>query len=90
MWIWKPSRWPTEVAGLVEIALDDAISLADAKVDRVPARYATRGEHGLIYTESTLSRAELVPNYLVLDQLYLRLFIAAHRYCAGERTHLFW
>ncbi|MEV4602108.1 hypothetical protein AB0K15_32525 [Amycolatopsis sp. NPDC049253] len=22
--------------------------------------------------------------------LYLRLFVAARRFCAGERTHLFW
>lgn len=32
----------------------------------------------------------LAPNYLALDQLYLRLFVAARRYIDGERQHLFW
>ncbi|MEV0702675.1 NUDIX domain-containing protein [Saccharopolyspora sp. NPDC050389] len=79
-----------EVSGLVDIDLDDAITLADGDADAVPARYATRTERGLTYTEGSLSRTELVPNYLKLDQLYLRLFVAAHRYCGGERAHLFW
>lgn len=79
-----------EVSGLVDLDLDDAIILADGHTDRAPARYATRNEHGVAHTEGTLARTELVPNYLTLDQLYLRLFVAARRYCAGERTHLFW
>lgn len=79
-----------EVAGLVEITLDEAIALADNKTDTIPARYATRTETGLDYSEATLTTADLVPNYLKLDQLYLRLFVAARRFCAGERTHLFW
>jgi hypothetical protein len=64
--------------------------LADGTAATVPARYATRVGEGLEYTEATLGRADLVPNYLKLDQLYLRLFVAARRYCAGERQHLFW
>lgn len=79
-----------EVAGLVDIDLDDAITLADGASPTIPARYATRTADGLTYSEATLSRTELVPNYLALDQLYLRLFIAARRYCVGERQHLFW
>lgn len=79
-----------EVAGLVDMDLDDAITLAEGSSRAIPARYATRTDHGLTYSEATLSRTELVPNYLALDQLYLRLFIAARRYCAGERQHLFW
>ncbi|MGP4018802.1 NUDIX hydrolase [Saccharopolyspora sp. 5N708] len=79
-----------EVSGLVELDLDDAIALADRDVESVPSRFATRSDHGLTYTEGTLSRTELVPNYLGLDQLYLRLFVTARRYCTGERTHLFW
>lgn len=79
-----------EVSGLVELDLDDAISLTGDEVDSVPARYATRTDQGLSHGEGTLHRAELVPNYLTLDQLYLRLFLAARRYCTGERTHLFW
>ncbi|MGH3798536.1 MAG: NUDIX hydrolase [Pseudonocardiaceae bacterium] len=79
-----------EVSGLVDIDLDDALRLADGHTDVVPARYATRTDTGLRYSEATLTRAELVPNYLTLDQLYLRLFVAARRFCAGERTHVFW
>ncbi|WP_190814841.1 NUDIX hydrolase [Saccharopolyspora pogona] len=79
-----------EVSGLVDIALDDAIKLADGDTDTVPARYATRTDTGLEYSEATLTTADLIPNYLKLDQLYLRLFVAARRFCAGERAHLFW
>jgi 8-oxo-dGTP pyrophosphatase MutT (NUDIX family) len=79
-----------EVSGLVDIALDDAITLADGDTDIVPARYATRTDSGLEYSGATLGRADLVPNYLKLDQLYLRLFVAARRFCAGERAHVFW
>jgi 8-oxo-dGTP pyrophosphatase MutT (NUDIX family) len=79
-----------EVSGLTDVGIDDALALVDDLSRSVPARYVTRAEGGLEYTESTLSPADLVPNYLKFDQLYLRLFVAAHRYCAGERTHLFW
>ncbi|WP_406690380.1 NUDIX domain-containing protein [Saccharopolyspora sp. ID03-671] len=79
-----------EVSGLVELDLDDATALADGTRDKTSARFATRTEHGLKYTEGVLARTDLVPNYLALDQLYLRLFIAARRYSDGERTHLFW
>lgn len=79
-----------EVSGLVDLDVEDAIRLADGDTDAVPARYATRASKGITLTEGTLSRTDLVPNYLALDQLYLRVFVAARRYCDGERTHLFW
>jgi 8-oxo-dGTP pyrophosphatase MutT (NUDIX family) len=79
-----------EVSGLVDIDLDEALTLAEGDVDTVPARYATRTDAGLAYSEGPLTTADLVPNYLKLDQLYVRLFVAAHRYCAGERTRVFW
>ncbi|MGH3620245.1 MAG: NUDIX hydrolase, partial [Sciscionella sp.] len=79
-----------EVSGLVDIDLDDALALADGDTDTISAHYATRTDTGLEYGEATLARADLVPNYLTLDQLYLRLFVAARRFCAGERTHVFW
>lgn len=79
-----------EVSGLVDLDVEDAIRLADGDTDAVPARYATRASEGITLTEGTLSRTDLVPNYLTLDQLYLRVFLAARRYCDGERTHLFW
>lgn len=79
-----------EVSGLVEIDLANAIELAAGNSDQVPAHYATRTEEGMRYQEGILARTDLVPNYLKLDQLYLRLFITARRYCNGERVHLFW
>lgn len=80
----------SEVSGLVDIDLDDATTLATGDSEHVPARFATRGEQGIHYTEGVLSYGELVPNYLALDQLYLRLFIAGRRYSSGERHQLFW
>ncbi|MGH3888846.1 MAG: hypothetical protein ACRDSZ_20200 [Pseudonocardiaceae bacterium] len=56
----------------------------------MPVQYATRTDTGLEYSEGALTRANLVPRYLKLDQLYLRMFVAARRFCAGERTHVFW
>jgi len=50
----------------------------------------TARHDGLEYADASLCRTDLIPNYLSLDQLYLRLFVAASRYCAGERRHLFW
>lgn len=79
-----------EVAGLVEADLDAALALAAGDEDSVPARYASRTDSGVLYREDVLSRSELVPNYLALDQLYLRLFLAARRFVQGEREHLFW
>ena len=49
-----------------------------------------RGQDTMIYAEATLGTVDLIPNYVNLDQLYVRLFVAARRYCAGERDHLFW
>lgn len=69
----------SEVSGLVDIDLDHAITLTTGDTESVPARFATRVEQELRYTEGVLSYSELVPNYLSLDQLYLRLFIAARQ-----------
>ena len=79
-----------EVSGLVELDVDQAIDLANGVRDDAPARYATRGQDGMTYAEAPLGRTDLIPNYLKLDQLYLRLFVTAGRYCSGEREHLFW
>ncbi|MGH3835296.1 MAG: NUDIX hydrolase [Pseudonocardiaceae bacterium] len=79
-----------EVAGLVELDLTHALDLAADTRPNAPARYATRSPEGMTYQEGTLQRAELIPNYLRTDQLYLRLFVAAHRYLTGERRHLYW
>lgn len=79
-----------EVSGLVELDLDLALALAEGTSNRVPARYATRSQDTMTYAEATLDSADLIPNYVNLDQLYVRLFVAARRYCAGERDRLFW
>lgn len=79
-----------EVAGLVECAVDDAIHLARGDTDAVPATFSSRTPNGVQFTEAGLARSELVPNYLALDQLYLRLFVTARRYCDGDRVDLFW
>lgn len=81
-----------EVSGLVEFALDDAIALVSAQTTEVPVRYLVRddqnGHRRLL--EGVLRSEDLIPGYLTIDQLYLRMFIAARRYLSGERTHLFW
>ncbi|MCR6488350.1 NUDIX domain-containing protein [Amycolatopsis sp. OK19-0408] len=79
-----------EVVGLVEVGIDEAIRLADGSDTSVPALWGHRAADGLLVTEGTLDTANLVRNFLGTDQIYLRLFLAAHRYHAGERTHLFW
>jgi hypothetical protein len=63
---------------------------SESSISTVPARYSTRADNGLEYSDATISMAELAPNFLKLDQLYLRLVVSPHRYCAGERQHLFW
>ncbi|MDP9845216.1 NUDIX hydrolase [Streptosporangium lutulentum] len=81
-----------EVSGLVQIGLDDAIALAAGDRSEAPARYLIRSGDGREYRDATLTREDLVPGYLDedSDRLYLRLFIAAHRYLQGERDRLFW
>jgi isopentenyldiphosphate isomerase len=79
-----------EVSGLVDLDVDHAIALAEGTRTEAPARFASRAGASLEYLEGTLTRDNLVPNYLRLDQLYLRTFVAARRYCAGEREHLYW
>jgi 8-oxo-dGTP pyrophosphatase MutT (NUDIX family) len=79
-----------EVSGLVEIALDDAITLAAGDRQQVAALYLTRDGHARTVTEGILATADLVPGYLATDRLYLRLFVAARRYLSGDREYLSW
>jgi isopentenyldiphosphate isomerase len=79
-----------EVAGLVQLDLTDAIHLAAGDRSEVPAHYLIRHGDDRQYQEGVLSTADLIPGYLKIDQLYLRLFTAARRYIHGERAHLFW
>ncbi|MBH1939214.1 NUDIX domain-containing protein [Streptomyces sp. AV19] len=80
----------TEVSGLVELGIDDALNLAEGTHEQAPALYAIRTADGVRYDEGTLARDELVPSYLKTDLLFPRLFIAAERYSTGTRRRLFW
>jgi 8-oxo-dGTP pyrophosphatase MutT (NUDIX family) len=81
-----------EVAGLVEVAIEDAILLADGRTDAVPARWSRRGPLGIEVADAPLTTANLVTNYVRADgdRIFLRMVIAARRYCADERDYLFW
>ncbi|WP_433225332.1 NUDIX hydrolase [Microtetraspora malaysiensis] len=79
-----------EVSGLVQVDLQDAITLAAGDRDVVPARYMVRSGDGREFLDGELGRDDLIPGYLDVDRLYLRLFIAADRYLQGARKHLFW
>lgn len=79
-----------EVSGLAEISLDDAICLSAGGTARVPARYLTRDRTGLTVTSGFLGTADLIPGYLAIDRLYLRLFVASRRFIGGDREHLYW
>jgi 8-oxo-dGTP pyrophosphatase MutT (NUDIX family) len=79
-----------EVSGLVEIGLDNAIALAAGDTQQADALYLSRDGDGRRLAPGTLTRHDLVPGYLAVDCLYLRLFIAARRYIAGDREYLSW
>jgi isopentenyldiphosphate isomerase len=78
-----------EVSGLVEVSLDDAISLAAGDLKRAPARYLSRASGGTRVSDGALTPADLIPGYLGTDQLYLRVFALTRRYLAGDRQYLF-
>ena len=79
-----------EVSGLVELTLDDAIALAAGDRRHASALYLSRDGGSRHLAPGTLTTDDLVPGYLTIDRLYLRLFTAARRYIAGDREHLFW
>lgn len=81
-----------EVSGLLEIGINDAIALAAGDVAEVPMRHLRwpkGAPHGEVVA-GQLSRTELIPNFLRMDQFYLRMFVSARRYLNGERQYLFW
>lgn len=81
-----------EVSGLVEVSIADAISLVDQDVESIPANciHWPKGEASGNVFSSVLTYGELIPNYLRIDCLYLRLLIAARRFVDGDRDHLMW
>lgn len=80
----------TEVAEIIEIGLEDAMNLAIGSCDNILAASARRQGPDVVVQEGVLQRTDLVPGYLAIDELYLRLFLAAKRYCDGERALLYW
>jgi isopentenyldiphosphate isomerase len=79
-----------EVSGLVEVGLDDAIALAAGERQQVDALYLSRDGGSRHLAPGILTTADLVPGYLAIDCLYLRLFTAARRYIVGDREYLTW
>jgi 8-oxo-dGTP pyrophosphatase MutT (NUDIX family) len=79
-----------EVSGLVEIGLDDAIALAAGDRQQADALYLSRDGDYRSIAPGVLTAADLIPGYLAIDRLYLRLFIAARRYISGDREYLSW
>jgi 8-oxo-dGTP pyrophosphatase MutT (NUDIX family) len=79
-----------EVSGLVEVGLEDAVALAAGGTQQADALYLSRDGGARRVAPGILTTADLVPGYLAIDRLYLRLFIAARRYIAGDREHLYW
>jgi hypothetical protein len=79
-----------EVSGLVEIGLDDAIALAAGHTQQASALYLSRDGGHRRLALGTITRDDLVPGYLAVDCLYLRLFSAARRYIAGDCEYLSW
>ncbi|GAA4936111.1 hypothetical protein GCM10023224_16160 [Streptomonospora halophila] len=68
--------------------LDDAIALVRGETTEAPARHLVReGWHGhRRIRDGALRREDLIPGYRSVDQLYLRMFIAARRYLSGDCT----
>ncbi len=81
-----------EVSGLVEIAIEDGITLASGKAAEIHATYLhwPTGTFSAEISPGTLRATDLIPGYLATDQLYLRMFIAAQRFVAGQCEYLLW
>jgi len=79
-----------EVASIIQIDIDKAIDLAAGQRKWVPALVATREDTSVVVKEQVLCRSDFVPAYFAVDQLYLRLFLAARRYAKDQREFLLW
>ena len=81
-----------EVAGLIEISIQDGILLGTGEAQTVPAQhlYWPRGARQGRVLRSELHRDAIIPSYLNIDQLHLRLCICARRYISVDRQHLCW
>jgi 8-oxo-dGTP pyrophosphatase MutT (NUDIX family) len=82
--------YDAEVSGLDELGLDDAIALAARDRKQADALYLSRYGGSRSVTPCILTDADLIPGYLAIDRLYLRLFITARRYVNGDGEYLFW
>jgi len=88
----RSARENAEVRGLVELPLDETLALLLGKADQAFAvawseTMASAAAAGPI----RVTRDAFPPSYLAVDQLFPRLFVAAHRYLRGDDPELiFW
>ncbi|HBY20642.1 MAG: hypothetical protein A2Y24_01300 [Clostridiales bacterium GWE2_32_10] len=73
-----------EVRGLVEIKIDDGIKLLLGETKELEAKGIFNVDNKIEIEKLTITLDDFVKAYLELDELYLRLFIAAKRYIEGE------
>jgi 8-oxo-dGTP pyrophosphatase MutT (NUDIX family) len=81
-----------EVRGLVEVPLDATMDLLLGRVDQTYAvAWSAAMTPALVDGRFLITRAVFAPSYLETDQLFPRLFVAAHRYVRGDDPRLiFW
>jgi len=80
-----------EVTGIVEVPLREGIDLLLDRRTDVRVRTLYVGEEGQRLEEGTLTKGDFTKAYIELDQLFLRLFIAARRWSDKEDpAQIFW
>lgn len=70
-----------EVAGLVEVELEDGLRLFSGEVEHIDTLALSRRGAQLSLEERTISVRDVVPR---VDRYYLKVFIAAERYFEGR------
>jgi 8-oxo-dGTP pyrophosphatase MutT (NUDIX family) len=86
------ARENAEVRGLVELPLDATLELLLGKLDEVHAvAWSATLAGAATAGRFPVTRAAFPPSYLAVDQLFPRLFVAAHRYVRGDDPErIFW
>lgn len=79
-----------EVSALAEIGLRDAWRVAVGEVESVEAELSTRMPNGgWASTSLTVTSGSFVRNYLRVDEIFPRMFLAAENVLAGN-SHVYW
>lgn len=71
-----------EVAGLVQIGVEDGLRLCAHDADSVPCKVFRLGESGMDISERDVFFNQFIPR---IDSYYYKVFIMAERYFAGNR-----